>query len=911
MKYRFKNKLAIFSTFGFLTMCSSSVVSCQQSIHDIDVRKNDPNTYAYYLKTNLKAPSPFLSQSSSDFYIFSDCFATITSFDNFGRIQGDLAKRTGQLINSKTNQLDDDNDVKQAFSKSRYVGDHNKEFSYWQYHFRENLSWSNADGVKQAELNPSDFMNVCKAVIYKGTGSPTSSLYTKFIKNADKIYAYFSGGSDAYVYTYTNTPENGCPYLISLTQLDAAQINAAGVSSEPKEIIKSYDITKDTNNSWINSSIWNYLGVTYNDENKEVTTDAGKKMEARTLNISMESKCDYFESILSYAAFAPTSSHMLGNIIRGTSINSDLFSKKLWYSGAYRVTGYKVSSYINLQKNDNYFEAENTKIKNLKWIITTTLTSSTDQNYFESGITSQFNIYSTNVNAWKKYIGDDYAKSNSSAITEMYDPNYPYSWGLYYNYNFNSQNAASPIGKKIDGKSSNVALISNIVRAFIQTNLNRSTYDKAFSNLYDKSGASGKKITNGSSWETNTLTGDGLSYDKNNTDYATYVQKEYENIANGGGYRSDAPTNKASDEATLAGNSKAVKGSDAYLNNDALLGNIADMNGDQIKTQAQLLKAVQDYISYEAKKGDIKLVNGKVQFDWLAQSNLRTFKYLVAMVSDFNDIKGNPLEIVLDGTADTDIYNATLQNGGTSFELWGWGPDYSDPSTYLNTFSLGGDMTSYLGLQSIFTNTSTTSSAKFALDAVQLSNGKKASDIIYNKKNEKTVDSNTYKDKDISSITKALGFDAKQFGYLQSSPYWKKFIIDNTEYSNSVRAVNEQGTEGVNPFGDYTVSSDENGGNFVNKRFSGYAVSESNAIMQDFLWLPLYRYSKYVPSLSYIYPYQGSIALCGTSFLRHTNIDISSTLIKRSEFNLIKNDYNNKAKIAGIDYSAFRIYRDW
>ncbi len=89
-----------------------------------------------------------------------------------------------------------------------------------------------------------------------------------------------------------------------------------------------------------------------------------------------------------------------------------------------------------------------------------------------------------------------------------------------------------------------------------------------------------------------------------------------------------------------------------------------------------------------------------IQVEMVTSYNAEKIPFYVAVADKFNSEFGEYMELVLVIPANADEYSL-WKSQNKSYDMWdqmGWGPDYQDPKTYLNTYAISGDMISYAGL---------------------------------------------------------------------------------------------------------------------------------------------------------------------------------------------------------------------
>ncbi|ARU91412.1 oligopeptide ABC transporter substrate-binding protein [Spiroplasma clarkii] len=450
----------------------------------------------------------------------------------------------------------------------------------------------------------------------------------------------------------------------------------------------------------------------------------GLEAEGKNVKFTLTKEAPFFESLLCYSAFSP---------IRTTNDVPRFDSPEASYSGAFlpkEVTGTRMI----LEKNENYHFSDLVTIEKINYLALGKGDVQQTRTLFEAGNTSGFVVASTDSTGWNRYIGDD-------ALNPLFNQAYNVPSARQtstFVYFFNTYNGKLDTGDQTAKK--HYAEVSKLlqndqVRSFISTNLDRSEFVRYYSGKFDGTDSTSSMLRNVYTSPTVGIV--------NGKDYTDFLQE------------------KATSKISTA---------DLKDGTDFLKTNADALNDG--KSQAELITDIKAYMDAEDIPEGITLdflVNG----DFASTSN----PFINQMLAKFNAIPNNPIKIQSDVAPGGTEYSARAQNGQFDLYSGGWGPDFADPSTFLATLALGGDMANYTGTK------------RFV---------------------EKVGD-----DYKLSPNATALGLGTKSG---ETSEYIKR-LEDYTKTFNEI---------------DTTETSD------ITKRFTDFADLEYKMLYDDFLIMPMY-----------------------------------------------------------------------
>ncbi|AGM24991.1 ABC transporter substrate-binding protein [Spiroplasma chrysopicola] len=561
------------------------------------------------------------------------------------------------------------------------------------------------------------------------------------------------------------------------------------------EIWNYFGSSEYNGEDYIHDKIWEKLGMTVNADNTEITFHLAKSAY-------------YFDTLMTYLAFAPLPEVALS---QGYSYGTNYHN--IWYSGAYLPKKYDPALEIVLEKNPSYRHHKLAYINKLVYTYLPTKDDSRERILFESGDVTEFVVASTDISGWNKYVGPDPASPIFSGASSILNPD-PTTFIMQYNYsNANVVNPNSAL--KQEAVIASKALQSKAIREYLSTQLNRSKFVKFYSESYD--------TTETSSFLRNVYTARNF-INNEGKDYAQYVEEEYANRLLGGDV----------DAARL----EMRDGSDALFQNPLL---VPDIN--------QLDAEIGNWLTANNLPNTVTLkllMNGV--------TSLTINKFIENMIDTFN-VHSSHIKIQADVSVDDNDYNTRQRKGDWDLAILGWSPDFADPSTYLQTMIIEGDLQATSGTARIF-------------DGLKMNNH-------YAPK---------YQDAE------------KQL----SNQYWKNLQTTATEdFYNSFKDYNN-----------LVAKSDEitrTAKNQLDARYESFAKAEFNSIYQDYLFLPLYvPNGSYQVKISYSMPRTAITVGYGSSKYKHWGLQMNRFLLNANERKFTEMRYQEQLEIIQKDYGAFR-----
>ncbi|AHI54182.1 oligopeptide ABC transporter substrate-binding protein [Spiroplasma sabaudiense Ar-1343] len=540
----------------------------------------------------------------------------------------------------------------------------------------------------------------------------------------------------------------------------------------------------------------------------------------RKFTFNLAKGVPYFKTVITYTAFSPLPDKAIDeNNPRESYYNYGKNWRVPWYSGAYLVKNYEPTSQIALEKNQNYVNSSDVHINRLEYTYLKNADVSRNRILFESGDSSEAIIAPNDSAGWNKYVGKDAANPIFEGATSQVSPD-----PTTFNFTMNLAN----VDQSDMAKKANLAITTKSVRALLSNFLNRSLYAKFYSDALDSDETS--------SFLRNVYTARRFVLEDDGTDYASYVEKTYQENVIENKVNSGSTSKSAAD--------LLADGSDALQKNDQNLRASFNYSDPQENVTLETL--------FPKVKKDLSKVglNERVKIPVLMNGNLSTTAniYLENMIDTFNSLKDNPIEIVKNITVDVTEYQTQLKKGSWNLAVSGWSPDYSDPSTYLNTYAIGGDLQGYTGTQRL---------AKFNYEGDKISE-----DFEFN----------------------------KEFSYLSNSQEAIETVKNYISYTNKVSAADK-------------ITDN------LKNRYKAFSEAEFDLIYRDYLLIPLYvPNGSYQVKLTYVKPFTQPLTPYGGSKYRFNYVELTPFLLTKRERDILAIRFEEQKRLINenLNRKAFK-----
>ena len=411
------------------------------------------------------------------------------------------------------------------------------------------------------------------------------------------------------------------------------------------------------------------------------------------LEYILEKPCPFFHTFFEYTAFLPLNRDFFlstgGEFGNEWDPGESDFGKLLrndtiLYCGPYILSGFEENASLSMRKNTSYWDIGNVQIDNVNYVYT--------NGQDVDGLVNLFNenkLSSIGVN-----------QENYDTIVAKY-PEHMYEQGVgtttyYFNWNLNRQ--TYEVGDCRSGKLNDSAAKANTRKAILNENFRKAVFSaipKIQMNAFaDDNNTANVSIRNSYTTPefvttTGTVTNETTGVKHEGTNYYYQLlnnEMKAQNEVNGDDYARFASSwdpKEGVESSSEANESTFADKENSYYNEDtakALKRKAVEELGDTVTYPIHI-----DYLSFESS--DI----------YNAQSKLLENRVESILGSDFIDIN-------IQSTSNQPNYENShfMASSGSkmNFDLssgTGWGPDYGDPATFLNTLAWEGDLQNNLG----------------------------------------------------------------------------------------------------------------------------------------------------------------------------------------------------------------------
>ncbi|MCL8213312.1 hypothetical protein LD119_00239 [Mesoplasma sp. JKS002660] len=670
-----KRSLSVLSALGLTTMTTATVVSCgPMTFGKLMNRAVDTSVYKTYYAAPMSSWSTGVTMQNEDLKILANLQETLLKANVNKEVEGNLATEFDGSDADKTWTLTLKNDA------------------HW-FDYKGNVA-------EQKWIKASDVANTLRYIYNPSTTSQINGLWGVVMSRADEL-------SNA---------------ITTATGADYQYENEASQNFALDEIIKHYiQITKngstvDMPGFWTEGKAGTSEALpsisdktaTYPDS-PMLTVEDGVNDEGEvaggTVIFHLASTAPYFPTMLTYLAFSPlpdiavdyrksTAGYSYGN-----AANNSRGYDHVYYSGAYVPRDVNISVGMKLVANKNYFDYDQTSIKEIIYNYPKNQSPSNLVFLFETGDLSETPISPTDARSWSKYVGSDLTNPKFKGLKDVYAGT-PATWMITYNFGYRPEGTSS--GADISGLDENKLLAQNSTRALISYAINRSTAAHYYSSALDPQGAVKSSLLR------NIYTANGLALDVNEKDYTDYIKTSY------GAKVQDVATQMGqtlTDDELAEQEALTDNGQDLYLQNDYLAYSaLTDESLKQEFINDQSVEAkIQTLIKQVNLDRDANEIKNNVKFRFLENGALKTtfLPWLNSMIDEFDQIPNLPFSITYNDSQSIDQadFAQKQRQSAYSMNITGWSPDYADPSTYLNTIRYKGDYDAYNNFSKVIDST--------------------------------------------------------------------------------------------------------------------------------------------------------------------------------------------------------------
>lgn len=431
------------------------------------------------------------------------------------------------------------------------------------------------------------------------------------------------------------------------------------------------------------------VGVTEYLETQDNFDSVGvKAIDNYTLEYTLTEKTSYFMSMLGYGVFAPMNRAFyeslggkFGNSFDASSADYNYGKSEdtIAYCGPYLVSNNTANSIISFTSNTNYWNKDNINVKNINWYYNDGTDVTKAYTDFKAGTIDVCSLTSSTIETAKaEGLFDDYSYI-SSTTTTTFMAFYNVNRKAYANVNDNSLVSTKTEAERI---ATNKALQNQNFRLALSYATNRIAYNS-------------QKV------------GDALAATSLRNTYTpgdfVMLSEDTEVLINGeatvfrkGTYYGEIV------QAQITADGYSIKVWDKDMNDG--LGSSDGFDGwyNVEEANASLAKAIEELTDLNISASNPI----KIDYPYFSTSSVYTNVANAYKKSIEEALEGKVIINLVACTSQSEWLNAgystTLGSEANydMYDLSGWGPDYLDPSTYLDTFLPDGNgyMTKCIGL---------------------------------------------------------------------------------------------------------------------------------------------------------------------------------------------------------------------
>lgn len=560
---------------------------------------------------------------------------------------------------------------------------HNENFTKFTFEVRPGVKWVDYNGNQYAHtidgrsvlqyVSAEDWVTTAKAILNSANASSLKYLIANFVVGAEEYYQYT---------VIQNGIANGVTYYSKMDGRPDRQANEINkkIKEENPNVwnahYKTNPVTADDIDGIKNGT---RLGI----QASNVTGEGGGTLVYQTY-----SQASWFPTLFTYSCYLPTNQYFLKE--QGFS-NFGTKKENLLYCGPY-LLNFTDENNIVYVKNKTYW---NPSIIHLDKISYYVLPSSSSTNYsrdqFEKDIIDGFAVATSDKEGWKKYI------SGPKGEGDMYNPYDPRvnakmsnTIGNMYGSNIvldrdknNCLTSYSSNGTAASVKNTARAFAIKEVRQAVMASLDYPTYNQRYGTSEDAE--QNELLQN--QYMVHTYVPKGFVIDDNGDDYVTHHLYNVYSEKTGmpvGDVESDSPA-----EGTVAYELKT--------------GQYATRQKSKEEVWGYVEKAQKAIELYNAQAEESEKISYPINVEYFSLwFDEETKSYDNPTILEMN-LRLNNLSVAQEtypifNVVPTDKINASnyetaSRSGCWDYApvQWGWGADYGDPLSFMNTYVKGGD----------------------------------------------------------------------------------------------------------------------------------------------------------------------------------------------------------------------------
>lgn len=413
----------------------------------------------------------------------------------------------------------------------------------------------------------------------------------------------------------------------------------------------------------------------------------------------LEKPTPFFHTFFEYTTFLPLNRDFfeeMGGVLgedwdpKECGFGTTTKPQSLLYCGPYVFSAHTKGASLSMVKNTEYWDIGNVQIDKVDYVYNSGTDANSLVEMFENGEMSSLGVNSTNYDLVEEKFGEEYIYEQGTGTTTY-----------YFNWNLNRQ--TYKVGDCESGKTTD-AQKANTRKAILNENFRQAVFSAIpkveLNALQDDEDTALVCIRNTYTTPEFVSIGSSVTTESGVThpagsQYYEMVDKEMKaiNAKDGndyGKYKSTYRKGSESSSEKTDANLSTFKDRESSYFNEKTAQEIAAVAKTELEAQGVTFPVHVDYLCYNAAD------------TFLAQAQL-----LKKRVEKILNENGAFIEIYIQGTSSMTNYETShfLAPTGAdmNFDLssgTGWGPDYGDPATFLNTLSWEGDLYGNLGFDS-------------------------------------------------------------------------------------------------------------------------------------------------------------------------------------------------------------------
>lgn len=562
---------------------------------------------------------------------------------------------------------------------------HNEDYTVFTFDVRENVPWVTWQGEQYVSENGSgdpqyvsaeDWVTSAKQILNSANASSLAYLISNFVVGAEEYYQYtviaagIANGNSQFV---RMDDQDKADYINEQIAINNPTVYNAWYAANP---VQASDIAAIASGS--------KLGITATN----VTKNGGG-----TITYELYSSSRWFPTLFTYSAYMPVNSDFISSV-RFANFGTD--KTKILYCGPFLLNQADETNVVYV-KNQKYWNKDVVNIERIEYMVAPAEIGNTYvRDQFESGNIDGFSLTTNDSQGWRNYIvGPDGTGTYEDPYDSRVNARLLDTIGNMYGTNIvMARDKTSSLTSYATGGNANTvrntarALSIKEVREAVMGALDHSVYNVRYGDSDDETMANLLQ----SQYMVHTYTPKGFVIDDDGNDYVTHhlypVYAEELGIPSG-----IEELSKPDEEQNLEGTVAGLLEPGQYTE--------TDLTDDEVWALVQ--KAQEAISKYNAQAEADQQITYPINIEYYSMwfdgdTQLYDTATIESMNLRLNHLETTQTQYPIFNVIPTDKvtnanYETISRNGCWDYApvQWGWGADYGDPLTYMNTFTKGGD----------------------------------------------------------------------------------------------------------------------------------------------------------------------------------------------------------------------------